>query len=113
MRQYLDLVHQRRRDILRDHVAGVQAGFWRQERLERVLAGIPGVRFEQAVGTPLGEARYLRQRNRQEIERERQRLAVEVAAAQHVAVLREDQRVIGDGIQLVREDARAVAKGIA
>jgi hypothetical protein len=113
MRQHLDLVHQRRRDILRDHIARVQARLWRQERLEGVLAGIPGVRLEQAVGAPLREARHLRQRNRQEVERERQRLPVEVAAAQHIAVLGEDEGVIGDGVQLVIEDARTVAKGIA
>ena len=66
--------------------------------------GKPVVPFEKQVDAPFGDAREFGQRDRGEIERERQRLAVEVAATEDVADL-EDERIVGDAVHLGFEDA--------
>src|SRR5437868_15446981 len=53
----------------------------------------------------LGNTAELADAHRGRVERQRQRLAVEVAAREHGLVVREDERVIGAGVELHREDA--------
>ena len=84
VREHLALVDERGLRVLRDHQARGEPRVRREEARE------PGVaRREQRVGAALGERRELAQREPEVIERERERLPVEVAARAGLAVVRE------------------------
>src|SRR5688572_29724662 len=57
----------------------------------------------EAVDPALGHCRQVRERDREDVEREGDRLPVEVSAAQQLAVL-EYQRIIGRRVQLARDE---------
>ena len=81
--------------------------------MRREEARQPGVaRREQRVGAPLGERRELAQREPEVIERERERLPVEVAARAGLAVVREEQRVVGHRVELALEHALDVVERV-
>ena len=61
--------------------------------------------MHEPVDAPLGDRREVRQRDREEVERHRDRLAVEVSAAQQLAVL-EDQRIVGRRVELAADRCR-------
>ena len=67
--------------------------------------------IHQAVDAALGDARQRRQRDRQEIQLERQRLAVEIAAGENL--LAEHQRIVGGRVQLDREHAARLGQRVA
>ena len=68
-------------------------------------------RVHQAVDAALGDAGQRRQRDGQEIQLERQRLAVEVAAGKDLVA--EHQRIVGGRIQLDREHAARFRQRVA
>ncbi len=70
---------------------------------------LPVVR-EQTVGAPLAERGHLRGEQRQRVERQRERLAVEVAAGEHDRVVREAERVVGDRVELGCDRLRDVVE---
>ena len=100
MRQHLALARERGGGDLRHHEAGVHAGVAREERRQPLVQ----VGMHEAVDAPLGDRREVRQRDREEVERHRHRLAVKVAAAQQLAVL-EHERIVGRRIELAADDA--------
>ena len=97
--EHLVLADERRGDVLRDHEAGVEPAVGRQERRQPVGEG----RVDEPLDAALGDARELGDRHRQRVERERERLAVEVAVRDEQLVLDEHERVVGGRVQL---DAR-------
>ena len=96
MREHLVFGDQRRSRILRDHKPAVEAAVGSQERGQVVVER--GV--DEALRPPLGNVGIFRERDGEKIERERHWLAVEVAAGDDVAFLWEDQRIVGDGVDL-------------
>ena len=63
--------------------------------------------MHEAVDPPLGDRREVRQRDGEEVERHRDRLAMEVAAAQQLAAVGEDERVVGRRVELAAHHAGA------
>ncbi len=59
--------------------------------------------IDQNGDPPLRQAADLRNRERQRIGRERHGLGMEISAREHVALLDEQQRIVGDGIGLDAE----------
>ena len=75
MREHLVLADERRGDVLREHEATIQSAVRREECGK--TAGERGV--DESLGATLRDVRELRDRHRQRVEGERERLAVEVA----------------------------------
>ena len=109
MRERAQLADQGRRRVLRDHVAGVDAAAGRQERRQPLV----GERIHQPVDAPLADAAELGQAHGQRVERQPQHLAVEVAAAQHDAVVGKHERVVRHGAELAPEHAAGEVEGRA
>ena len=87
---------QRRRRHVRDHEAAVEPRLGREERRQARHAGV-----DQHRDAALGDRADLGDRDRHRVGGQRDRLGVEVAARdQLAAVVREDQRVVGDGVGL-------------
>ncbi len=103
--QHLVFRYQRGGGVLGNHEPRVDAGLAHQKRRQAVVP------FQQQVGAPLRDAGQLGQRHGREIQRQRQRLAVEIAAGEDIAVL-EDQRVVRNGIHLGFHHGDGVSKGI-
>ena len=70
-------------------------------------------RVEQEVEPPLGDRGELGDGDLQEVDGQRDRLAVEVAAGDKLAVLGKDQRVVGDRVRLDLGDAAHVRDRVA
>ena len=62
------------------------------------------MRVDQPVDGPFDDVGDLGQRDAEKVRRERQRLAVEVAAGDHLALVGEHQRVVGGGVDLDGHD---------
>jgi hypothetical protein len=92
--QLLVLAHDAGGDVLRNHETRVQARLVHQADGKAAGAG------EQLIRSSLRDAAELGDRDREEVQRERQRLAVEVARRQDLALFGEDQRVVGYRVDL-------------
>src|SRR5258706_6346390 len=68
---------------------------------------------QQIEDAPLGETCQLSQCDSQNVERQRQRLPVKIASAQHITVLWKNEWVVGHCIQLAFENVGAVLYSIA
>jgi len=101
MREALVLRGQGRRGDLRDHEAGVEARLLGQERRQAAQ-----VRVHEQGDPPLRHAAYLRDREREHVGGEADRLGVEVAPRQDLAGLGEDDRVVRHGVRLDLERRR-------
>ena len=82
--------------VLDDHKAGIDAALGGEEAGQAVRKG--GV--DHALGAALGNTGDLAAGDAQKIKGQRHGLAVEIAAGDHRLVLQEQQRVVGDGVQL-------------
>jgi hypothetical protein len=112
VREDLVLADERRARDLRDHEARVEAAVPREERREAARQR----RVHQLLDATLGDVAELGGRHRGEIEREGQRLPVEVAATDQVRVaffVEEHERVVGDAVDLAREHLAGPAEGVA
>ena len=109
MREDLVLAHERRRDVLRDHEAGVEPAVPGQERGQAV--GEAWV--HEALDAPLGDVGELRDRHRQRVQSECQRLPVEVAVRNEQLVFDEDERVVRRGVELRGNGVARVVEEIA
>ena len=112
MREHLVLGDERRGDVLRDHEPGVEPALLDEERRQPVRQA----RVHEPLHTPLGDARQLGDRHRKGVEREGERLAVEVAGGDDLVLVDEHERVVGRRVQLdgdrrlrVREEVAARA----
>src|SRR5262245_21037980 len=107
----LALRHEAGRDVLRDHVARVQPA----ARREKCRQAFVRERVHQTIDPPLGDTGQLRHADGERVERESQRLAVEVPSRQNHAVIREQQRVVRDAVDLTLEylprEADRLARG--
>ena len=97
----LVLRDERRGRHLRDHEAGVQPRLRRQERRQ---AGER--RIDQHRDAPLRQRADLAKRNRDHVGGEGHRLGVEIAAGQRLAVVGEDQRIVGDAVRFGPQASR-------
>ena len=70
-------------------------------------------RVEQQVEPPLGNRGQFGDGNLQEVEHDRNRLAVKIAAGDEVAILWEDQRVVGNRVGFDLGDAPHVSDRVA
>ena len=70
-------------------------------------------RGEHAEDAALADVGDLRDAHRREIERQRERLAVEVAGRDDLAGVREHERVVGDGVDLDGDDFAQPAQRVA
>ena len=121
MGQHLVLGHQGGRRVLVDHHPRVDPRRRRQERRQPAVEP----RVDEQRGPPLADRAELGERDLGEVEREGDRLAVEVAAADHPAAAgrdrvdvgdpaaREDERVVGRRVELDVEDAAQVVERVA
>jgi hypothetical protein len=107
MGQHLALVHERGGRVLGDHQARAEAGGRRQEPRQLRVAG-----RQQRIGAALAVGGQLGEREREVVQRQRQRLAVEVAARDDLAVVREDERIVGDRGELALECAAHVVERV-
>ena len=80
----------------------------REERREPLRK----VGIHQPLDSPFGDGLERRQRDGEEVERLRHRLAVEVASGDHLAVV-EDQRIVGRGIQFDRDRLGGEPDGVS
>ena len=92
---------------MRHHQAGFEAGVAGEEGGQVLVER----RVHQAVDAALGDAGQGGERDREEVELKRQRLAVEIAAGKDLAV--EDERIVGGGVQLDGEDAGGFGERVA
>ena len=79
-----------------DHETAVQAAVAREKRRQAVRK----IRVDEALDSSLRDARQLGDRHRKRIERERERLAVEVPVRDERAVVDEHERVVRCSVQL-------------
>ena len=109
MREHLVLADERRGHVLRNHEPGVEPAVDREE------GGQPlgQRRVDHALGAPLGDGRQLGHGHRQRVERERDRLAVEVPVGDEHVVVDEHERVVGRGVQLGRDHVVDVVEQVA
>ena len=108
MAEDLVLGHQRRGRVLGQHVAVVEAAVGGQEG--RQLGELAG---QQAEGAALADAGDLGHGHRRQVERQSERLAVEVAGADHVAGVGKDERVVGHRLDLDGDHLAQPAVGVA
>ena len=87
---------QRRGRVLHDHVAARGAGIVGQERGQAAVEA----RRQQPERPPLGDRAEIGEREAERVERDRQRLAVEVAGRDHLGRVVEHQRVVGDRVEV-------------
>ena len=109
MREHLVLADERSRHVLRNHEPGVEAAVDR----EKSRQPLGQRRVDHALGTALGDGRQLRHRDRQRVERERDRLAVEVSVGHEHVVVDEHERVVGRGVQLGRDHVVDIVEQVA
>ena len=109
MAQRLVLRHERGRHVLRDHEAGVEPAVGGEERRQAVAE----VRVDEPLDATLRDVRQLGDRHRERVERERERLAVEVAGRDEQLVLDEHERVVGRRVQLGRDGVLDVVEQVA
>src|SRR5579862_414046 len=83
MTERLVLRDERRRDVLRDHEPGVEAAVAGEERGQAVAQ----IRVDKSLDATLRDVRKLGDRHRKRIEREGQRLTVEVAGRHELLAL--------------------------
>ena len=95
--------------VLRDHEPRVEPAVGREERRQPVAQ----VRVDEALDAALGDARELGHRHRERVERERERLPVEVPGRDEHAVLDEHERVVGRRVQLGRDRVLDVVEEVA
>ena len=119
MDERLVLRDERGRRVLQQHHAAVEAGVLGKERRQ---SGEPPV--DQQRGAAFADRAELGDGQRGEVERERDRLTVEVAARDHptatggdrvgigVRAIGKDQRVVGAAVDLDLEDASRVAQRV-
>ncbi len=107
MGQGLQLVDEGGRGVVGDHQSRVDPGRIGQEGRQSRQAGV-----HQARGAALGDRGQLGDRHGGVVEGERQRLAVEVAA-RHDRTRREDERVVGGGVDLDPQDALELRQRVA
>ncbi len=115
MRQHLVFADQGGGGHLRHHEAGVQAGAGSEKRGQTFAErGI-----HHALETPFADAGQRAQRNCEEVEGEGERLAVKVAARDHVAVssfdlgFHEDERIVDGGVGFGLKHRAAVGERVA
>ena len=121
MGEHLVLRHEGGRRVLGDHQPGIEAARGGEERRQPAVQA----RVEEQRGPPLADRPELRDRELREVEREGDRLAVEVAAADHPPAagrhrvlgrdpaLREHERVVGRAVHLDVEDPSEVVERVA
>ena len=95
--------------VLRDHEAAVEAAVGREEGGQAVGE----VRVDEPLEAPLGDARELGGGHRERVERERERLPVEVAVRDEHLVVDEHERVVGGGVQLDGDGVLRVLEEVA
>ena len=104
----LVLRNQRRSGHLRDHEAGIERRCSRTRKAGRPLIfGSTSTAMRRSDRLPISA-----DGERQRVGREGHRLGVKVAAGEHVALLDEQQRIVGDGIGLDAQRRGAVADQI-
>ena len=119
--QHLVLRRQRRGRVLEQHHARLQPAAGRKERRQAAVQA----RVHQQRDPPFRDRAELRDRQLGEVERDRDRLAVEVAATDDQpaaggegvgvgsATVGEDERVVRGGVQLYVEDAAQILQRVA
>ena len=108
MRKHTVLSDDRRRGVLREHVATLHTGIVGEERGETGRT----VRVEQAIGPSLGDRPELRHCDRQVVEGECKRLTVEVATRHDLSILSEDDGVVDHRPKLRGEHLRGIGNGV-
>ncbi len=103
----LELVDERRGGVVGDHQPALDARPFRQEGRQA-----REVRVHQPRRPSLADGGELRHREGRVVERQCQRLAVEVAAGDHLAA-GEDERVVGGSVDLDAEDALELRERVA
>ena len=96
--------------VLRHHETGVEAGVLHEQAGH--LQVTDGVAMQQHIDAALGDGGNLGSRNGEVVEDKGQRFAMEIAAAEHVAVL-EHQRIVRRGVDLGLDDGTGVFDGEA
>ncbi len=109
MAERLVLADERRGHVLRDHEARVEAAVAGEKRGQPVGEA----RVDEPLDPPLGDARELGDRQRERVERERERLAVEVPVRDELLVVDEHERVVGRRVQLDRDRPFDVVEQVA
>ena len=104
----LELGHDRRLGVLRDHVAGVDARVRGQEGIEPAVARL----VEEPVGPALGDAGQVGDGDGQEVQHVADRGAVEVAVGLDPAV-EGDHRVVDGRAELDQRDPFGMIHGVA
>ena len=109
MAEHLVLGDERRGHVLRDHEAGVEPAVDGQERRQALREA----RVDEPLDAPLGDARELGDGHRERVERERERLAVEVPVRDDEPLVDEDERVVRRRVQLDRDGRLDVVEQVA
>ena len=109
MAERLVLAHEGRRDVLRNHEAGVQTAVDREKRRQ----SIGQIRIDETFDPSLRDVRQLRARHRQRVERERERLPVKVPVRDEQLVLDQHERIVGRRVELRRHGRLDVVEEVA
>ena len=109
MAERLVLADEGRSDVLRNHEAGVETAV----HGEKGRQSVGQVRVDETLHPPLRDVRQLGARHRQGVERERERLAVEVAVRDEHFVLDQNERIVGRRIELHRDRSCDVAEEVS
>ena len=109
MAERLVLGDERRGHVLRDHEAGVQPAFGRQERRQPVGEA----RVYESLDAPLRDAGQLCNGHRECVQREGEGLAVEVAVRDDLLLGDEHERVVGRRVELDRHRRLDVVQQVA
>ena len=109
MREHLVLGDERRGHVLGNHEPAVQPTVGREERRQPVGQ----IRVHEAFDTALGDRCEFGDRHRHHVERERERLPVEVAVGDERLLLDEHERIVRRRVQLHRDRVVDVVEEIA
>ena len=89
---------------MRDHEAGIRPGSRTRNGGSPLKLGI-----DQQRDAAFGQSRRFRGGEREDVGGEGDRLRVEIAARKNFAGIRQDQRIVGDGVRFDRKRAAAMA----
>ncbi len=103
------LAHERGGGVLGDHQAAARTRVAGQERRQPLVEA----RREQAERPPLGEGGEVGERQAQRVEPQRERLAVEVAGRDDARRVADEDGVVGDRVEVDRDEAPAEADALA
>ena len=109
MGQDLGFVQERDRSDMRDHETGLHAGILRKERRQSFAQ----IRIRQAIDPAFADAHQIGHGDRRIIKRKGERRAVKISARKDIAVIGKNERVIGRGAGLDRENLFAMIERAA